>query len=335
MTRPISKFLYYSAAAHLIFFIMAGAMILQTSAAPEPIKVTLLASPISIEQQMDHGEIMDMPQPTREEASTDARILSQWESAAHSPEKGEEAKSKKDAVPREKVNPPAPSKEKSKEDILLKKPAPPQVNVASLTPENRPAEKSNVMNVFSDTPSDKKFQAEVSRFYEKGKESDIERRKVVSAAMVDDPGKPREEPDRLSGLENAKGADLDQYASTAPRDVVDMGDEAVVSFNTRAFEYAGYFNAIRAEVDKVWEYPEEAILGGWSGKVKVLFTLRKDGTLLDVRVLKSAGHQELDESARAALLAAGPYAPFPAGLEKKRIHVVAEFIYQPAFHALQ
>jgi len=337
MSRPLKIFLFYSAAAHLICAVVAGFFIVQASASPTPIKVTFLGSMEPLEQEMEWGKIMDIPSPATEEIPEKADMLSRWDTAAHNPEKGEQNRTAQDSVPREKVSPPAPSKEKSKIEVSPTKPTPSRMNVAALPPDKpKPTpSKENAVNVFSESESSKKLETQTDRYYKKGKLKEEERRVAISSAITDDPGKPREETERLSGMEGAKGSDLENYASTSTDDIIDMGDEAVVSFNTRAFEYAGYFSAVRVAVDRMWEYPEEAILGGWSGKVKVVFTLRRDGQLLDVRVLKSAGYKALDDSARAALIAAGPYGPFPTGLDKQRIHVVAEFAYQPSFHALR
>ncbi|MDH5509035.1 MAG: TonB family protein [Nitrospinota bacterium] len=321
----------------MVFSVLAGFFIIQADATPAPIRVTLLRATNLDNQTLDSGRIMETPAPPREENPSEADILSRWDATAHNPEKGRTNRASQDSIPRERVSPPAPSKEKSKIEITPKKPSPPPMNVAAIPPDkSKPTRaKENAVNVFSESESKKKLETQAERFYEKGKESELEKRAAVSSAVTDNPGKPREEPERLSGMDGARSSDMENYASTATGDIVDMGDEAVVSFNTRAFEYAEYFTGIRAAVDRMWEYPEEAILGGWSGKVRVVFTLAEDGQLQGVRVLKSAGYKALDDSARMALIAAGPYAPFPSGLDKKRIHVVAEFAYQPSFHALR
>ena len=338
MSRPIRIFLYFSAAAHLVFFAAAGLVVVEAALAPDPIRVTLYQEPApEVENDIATGEIMDLPAPPKEETPQEADILSKWDSAAHSPEKGEKNKSTTRAVPREKINPPAPSKEKSKFEIVPKKETPRNLQVAALSPPEKTdtTRKENAVNVFSDVESSKKVETEASRHYQKGPELELEKHQSISSAVTDKPDKPKDEKERLTGMENAKGNDLDEYASNAEKDVIDMGDEAVVSFNTRAFGYVDYFNTVREAVDLAWEYPEEAVLGGLSGRVKMLFTLRRDGKLMAVKVLKSTGHKSLDDSAKSALILAGPFAPFPTGLAKKRIHVVAEFRYQPSFHALR
>lgn len=337
MSPSLKKFLLYSAYLHIVFFLLAGFFILnKAESSPQPVKVQLLGSALLMEPSLEAGVIMEMNQPAKEETPEKADILSKWNSKAHGPEKGNKYSATKDALPRERVDPPAPSKEKSKFEIIPTNPAPPPLNVAALPPDKAPDKKGDesAVNVFSETETRRKLEAGATRYMKKGEKREEEKHMAVSSAVTDKPGKPREDPERASGMEKAKGADLDNYAASGGG-VIDMGDEAVVSFNTRAFQYAEYFVAIRAAVDRVWEYPEEAILGGWSGAVKVVFTLRRDGRLLEVKALKSSGRKALDDSAQAALLAAGPFAPFPPGLEKQRIHVVAEFRYQPSFHALQ
>lgn len=55
-------------------------------------------------------------------------------------------------------------------------------------------------------------------------------------------------------------------------------------------------------------YPAAAELMGWSGTVRVGFTILTDGSVADLRVLVSSGHGVLD---RAALAAVRKAAPFP------------------------
>jgi protein TonB len=56
-------------------------------------------------------------------------------------------------------------------------------------------------------------------------------------------------------------------------------------------------------------YPVKAAVRGWTGQVRVSFTLREDGSVADARIEASSGHDVLD---RAALRAVQRAAPFPA-----------------------
>ncbi|WP_237758202.1 energy transducer TonB [Anaeromyxobacter sp. PSR-1] len=54
-------------------------------------------------------------------------------------------------------------------------------------------------------------------------------------------------------------------------------------------------------------YPPAAELMGWSGTVRVGFTILTDGSVADLRVVESSGHGVLDRAALAAVRKAAPY----------------------------
>lgn len=97
-----------------------------------------------------------------------------------------------------------------------------------------------------------------------------------------------------------------------------------ISLDTRDFRYASYFAHIKRRIQKAWIWPAEAQKYG--GKLFLRFKLKKDGTLEEVRLIKSAGIRILDDLAMAAVTKAAPFEPFPAGLERKTI--TATFVYE-------
>ena len=61
-------------------------------------------------------------------------------------------------------------------------------------------------------------------------------------------------------------------------------------------------------------YPEASIRYGLYGDLRLLVVIRKDGSLEDIRVLKSSGYAVLDEAALKIVRMAAPYSPFPPEL---------------------
>ena len=59
-------------------------------------------------------------------------------------------------------------------------------------------------------------------------------------------------------------------------------------------------------------YPALAAAMGWTGVVRVAFTIRTDGTVTDLRVVKTSGRKVLDECALEDVRASAPFPP-PAG----------------------
>ncbi len=97
-----------------------------------------------------------------------------------------------------------------------------------------------------------------------------------------------------------------------------------ISLDTRDFQYASYFAHIRRRIQNAWIWPAEAQNN--RGKLLLGFKLRQDGTLEEVRLIRSAGIRILDDLAIAAVTKAAPFEPFPAGLERKPI--TATFVYE-------
>lgn len=78
---------------------------------------------------------------------------------------------------------------------------------------------------------------------------------------------------------------------------------------------------IRAWVRKVQDwgtrnFPEEARRDGLTGSLTLRVTLRHDGALSEILLIRSSGHPVLDQAARNIVELAAPYAPFPTGLRE-------------------
>ena len=60
--------------------------------------------------------------------------------------------------------------------------------------------------------------------------------------------------------------------------------------------------------------PEASVRYGQYGDLRLLVVIRKDGSLEDIKVLKSSGYAVLDEAALKIVRMAAPYSPFPPEL---------------------
>ncbi len=96
-----------------------------------------------------------------------------------------------------------------------------------------------------------------------------------------------------------------------------------ISLDTRDFRYASYFAHIKRRIQNAWIWPAEAQRN--RGKLLLRFKLRENGTLEELRLIKSAGVRILDDLAMAAVTKAAPFEPFPEGLDRKTI--TATFVY--------
>lgn len=106
---------------------------------------------------------------------------------------------------------------------------------------------------------------------------------------------------------------------------LDSGDR--VDLNTSDYRLIGYFTTLRKAFELVWNYPSIAVRQGWQGVVSVEFTIQKDGSLKNVRVVQSSGYQILDQSVVDALVRASPYSPLPKGINKDKLKITGNFRY--------
>jgi protein TonB len=117
---------------------------------------------------------------------------------------------------------------------------------------------------------------------------------------------------------------LDQpYGTWAP----DVTEEESVSLNTTEFKYYAYFAHIKRQIELAWNYPSEAQRNRWGGNLVVLFTVERDGRVSSVKLLRSSGHEILDEYAIKAIWIASPFNPIPASIGTKRLRINANFQY--------
>ena len=79
---------------------------------------------------------------------------------------------------------------------------------------------------------------------------------------------------------------------------------------------AAYLLDWRRRVEAVGNryYPEASVRYGIYGSLRLLVTIRAEGSLADIRVLSSSGYAVLDEAAVKIVRMAAPYAPFPEEL---------------------
>ena len=115
MRRPISNFLIFSILAHVAVLGVSGYVFITRDGPTEPIKVSLtVIQPVETNEEMDTGKIEEFPEPLKKEVPSKAEFLSRHDSKAKNVGANIENKSKKTAIPMEKITPPPPAKKKWK-----------------------------------------------------------------------------------------------------------------------------------------------------------------------------------------------------------------------------
>ena len=106
-------------------------------------------------------------------------------------------------------------------------------------------------------------------------------------------------------------------------------DEKPISLDTKETKYVSYFNRIKHQIERSWRYPSEAAKRGMSGQLKLKFIISRDGNLLGISLVDNSGFEILDIAAVKAVKEAAPYYPFPLTISKKKLSILATFVYSP------
>ena len=86
-----------------------------------------------------------------------------------------------------------------------------------------------------------------------------------------------------------------------------------ISANTKEHNYAAYMEAWRAKVERIgnMNYPNRAREKGLSGSLLLDVAIRSDGSVKEIIIRRSSGHDLLDSGAVKIVKLAAPFAPFP------------------------
>lgn len=113
--------------------------------------------------------------------------------------------------------------------------------------------------------------------------------------------------EEIASLE-ARIAEDQQALAKMPR------TKRINSVSTRSASEAAYLNMWREKCERIGaiNYPA----GQLEGEVLLLVSILADGTLEEVRVLKTSGHRELDQAALNTVRQASPFQPFNVEMRK-------------------
>ncbi|GAB4168681.1 MAG: energy transducer TonB [Wenzhouxiangellaceae bacterium] len=127
-------------------------------------------------------------------------------------------------------------------------------------------------------------------------------------------------PDRLDLLRQAQALtqmspdpmDFERVLPKRPR-------KKFITANTREHLYAAYMRAWVAKVERIgnMNYPEEARRRNLEGSLVLSVDVLPDGSIERVQILRSSGHELLDEAAVRIVRLAAPFAPLPPDILKE------------------
>ncbi len=119
---------------------------------------------------------------------------------------------------------------------------------------------------------------------------------------------PSDSNERQSTPDSAQGSET---ASSPPQDTRSNeravpASHALSAGDAKRPDYGWLAAALRARIEEIKRYSEQARSNGWEGRVVVATTVQGDGRLMDIRVIESSGHGSLDEDAKHILRDASP-----------------------------
>ncbi len=147
---------------------------------------------------------------------------------------------------------------------------------------------------------------------------DIVSEDTVEDRPVDVPDQPLENlndsefNNRLASLQAQLDIRRQEYAKRPRR-------YTISSASTQKARDILYLDNWRKKVEAIGNlnYPAQASSQGIYGNLRLLVSLRSDGSVAEIRVLSSSGHRILDESAIRIVHMAAPYDPFPPDMRKE------------------
>jgi periplasmic protein TonB len=113
------------------------------------------------------------------------------------------------------------------------------------------------------------------------------------------------------------------------------GKDSPITMDTKNYLYAPYLSLLRQKIESIWVYPPEAAAKGLYGDLQIRFTIKKDGTLGAVELVRTSGYQMLDAAAIRALKDGAPYWPLPDSWGKKEYTILGHFVYNMYGYRIQ
>jgi len=105
--------------------------------------------------------------------------------------------------------------------------------------------------------------------------------------------------------------------------------DKAITLDTSEYKYAGYMGLLRGKIENsgCWAYPPDAAAKGIYGDLVIRFTIKKNGRLGAVELVRTSGHKSLDDAAIKALNDCGPYWPLPDEWGMEAYTIEGHFIY--------
>jgi protein TonB len=140
--------------------------------------------------------------------------------------------------------------------------------------------------------------------------------RVAEAAPQPEPSRPASAAELIN--RSLEMASLDAQLRQSMQAYSKRPRQTFISARTQEFRHASYMNEWVAKVERVGNlnYPDEARRQGISGNLMLQVSINTDGSVRNIRLLRSSGHKVLDDAAIRIVQLAAPFAPLPPEIRK-------------------
>jgi len=90
----------------------------------------------------------------------------------------------------------------------------------------------------------------------------------------------------------------------------------------------GYIGRVKRSIEGAKRYPEASRKAGREGKLKIQFTILKNGEVADIKLLTRSPYENLNREAMAAVKRAAPFSGFPESLLQQSLKVILPFKFE-------
>lgn len=139
-------------------------------------------------------------------------------------------------------------------------------------------------------------------------------------------GKPSPSPARSESAADIRKRMSERLGKYDPNADVSEGGDGTGNASGTSNRFAAYLGGLEEEIQIAWEQPPSAEVGL---KTEVGFLLEKSGHLTGIRIVKSSGNSEMDQSALLAVKSIGSYQPWPPDFTSALAKITVEFVCKP------
>jgi protein TonB len=99
------------------------------------------------------------------------------------------------------------------------------------------------------------------------------------------------------------------------------------SFDAKEYRFLLYNRRLKERIESIWHYPPDAAAQGIYGDLIIKFTIKKNGQMGAVELVRTSGHKPLDDAAMEALREGAPYWPLPEEWGMEGYTIEGHFVY--------